>query len=104
MDEDLPGDILVFLSGQEEIDSAKSILESRVKKLLSSGVKMLKLIVRPLYAALPPQEQLLAIEPLPVGQRHNTRKVRCIESQRAKKFWAWLSRRGRMGKKRRWRN
>eukprot|EP00189_Rhodosorus_marinus_P001805 CAMPEP_0113965608 /NCGR_PEP_ID=MMETSP0011_2-20120614/7840_1 /TAXON_ID=101924 /ORGANISM="Rhodosorus marinus" /LENGTH=669 /DNA_ID=CAMNT_0000978141 /DNA_START=197 /DNA_END=2206 /DNA_ORIENTATION=- /assembly_acc=CAM_ASM_000156 len=74
-DEPLPGDILVFLTGQEEIDAAISILESRITKLRATGHKMATLVARPLYAALPSDEQMAAIEPLPPGQRYHSRKV-----------------------------
>ncbi|KAJ4375206.1 putative pre-mRNA-splicing factor ATP-dependent RNA helicase dhx16 [Neocucurbitaria cava] len=64
----LPGDILVFLSGEEEILSAMENIESTMKKLRG---KAKELIVLPLYSALPPNEQAKVFEPTP----SNSRKV-----------------------------
>jgi ATP-dependent RNA helicase DHX8/PRP22 len=45
-----PGDILLFLTGQEEIDTACEILFKRMKAL---GPKGPELIILPIYSALP---------------------------------------------------
>ena len=45
-----PGDILVFLTGQEEIDTSCEILHERMKKLPAN---VPELIILPVYAALP---------------------------------------------------
>jgi pre-mRNA-splicing factor ATP-dependent RNA helicase DHX16 len=45
-----PGDILVFLTGQEEVDSAAEILEQRTKGL---GSKIKELIITRIYSTLP---------------------------------------------------
>jgi len=51
----LPGDILVFLTGQEEIEIATEILTQRTK-LLGSRIK--ELIICPVYANLPSEQQV----------------------------------------------
>jgi ATP-dependent RNA helicase DHX8/PRP22 len=64
--EEEDGDALVFLTGREEIESVQLLLEQKLS-LLPEGAR--KLLVRPLYAALPPQEQLKAFDPAPPGAR-----------------------------------
>ncbi|CAD5222845.1 unnamed protein product [Bursaphelenchus okinawaensis] len=61
-----PGDILVFLTGQEEIDTACEILFERMKKL---GSEVPDLIILPVYGALPSEMQTRIFEPAPPGQR-----------------------------------
>jgi ATP-dependent RNA helicase DHX8/PRP22 len=61
-----PGDILVFLTGQEEIDTACQILFDRMKAL-GSGVP--ELIILPIYSALPSEMQSRIFEPAPKGAR-----------------------------------
>lgn len=56
------GDILVFLTGQEEIDTAASILYERMSKL---GSDVPELIVLPVYSALPSEIQSRIFEPAP---------------------------------------
>ncbi|BFZ58410.1 DEAH-box ATP-dependent RNA helicase prp22 [Savitreella phatthalungensis] len=58
------GDILVFLTGQDEIETAREILESR-----SAEMKGLEMIVMPIYASLPPEQQARVFEPTPPGSR-----------------------------------
>ena len=60
------GDILVFLTGQEEIDSACQILQSRMDAL---GNQVPKLIILPVYSALPAEQQIKIFEPAPHGCR-----------------------------------
>jgi hypothetical protein len=52
------GDILVFLTGQEEIDSLARLLEERAAALPEGGHGGLGLAVLPIYAALPPEQQV----------------------------------------------
>lgn len=61
-----PGDILVFLTGQEEIDTAAEILYERMKSLGSSAPE---LIILPVYSALPSEMQSKIFEPAPPGSR-----------------------------------
>ena len=61
-----PGDILVFLTGQEEIDSCCEILYERVKTLRDA---MDELLILPVYSALPSEIQSKIFEPTPEGSR-----------------------------------
>lgn len=61
-----PGDILVFLTGQEEIENACEILYER-KKALGSTVP--ELIILPVYSALPSEIQTRIFDPAPPGAR-----------------------------------
>ncbi|CAL9731413.1 pre-mRNA-splicing factor ATP-dependent RNA helicase Prp22p [Monosporozyma unispora] len=61
-----PGDILVFLTGQEEIDSCCEILYERVKTL---GDAISELLILPVYSALPNEVQSKIFEPTPAGSR-----------------------------------
>lgn len=60
------GDILVFLTGQEEIDTCCEILFERVKRLEGS---IPELIILPVYSALPSEIQSRIFEPTPKGSR-----------------------------------
>ena len=61
-----PGDILLFLTGQEEIDNACSMLQLKVSTL---GKNVPKLIVYPVYSAMPSEMQIKIFEPAPQGAR-----------------------------------
>ncbi|KAL5723812.1 RNA helicase [Ranunculus cassubicifolius] len=61
-----PGDILVFLTGQEEIDTAGEILKHRTRGL---GSKIPELIICPIYSNLPTELQSKIFEPTPEGAR-----------------------------------
>ncbi|KAF7890329.1 hypothetical protein EAF00_008644 [Botryotinia globosa] len=67
--EPLPGDILVFLVGQEEIEYMQTRLEALAESL-SKEVPRIKVI--PLYGALPPDAQQLAFDPV---KEPRTRKI-----------------------------
>jgi HrpA-like RNA helicase len=56
--EEPPGDILVFLTGQEEIDSLARLLGERSAQLPEGGQGGQELLVLPIYAALPPDQQV----------------------------------------------
>ncbi|QEU61742.1 Prp22 [Kluyveromyces lactis] len=60
------GDILVFLTGQEEIDTCCEILYERVKALDGT---IPELIILPVYSALPSEIQSRIFEPTPKGSR-----------------------------------
>ena len=60
------GDILVFLTGQEEIDTCAEVLYSRMKAL---GDLAPELIILPVYGALPSEMQTRIFEPAPSGSR-----------------------------------
>ncbi|KAG9509929.1 ATP-dependent RNA helicase DHX8, partial [Fragariocoptes setiger] len=61
-----PGDILLFLTGQEEIDTACETLFERMKAL---GPEAPELIILPVYSALPSEMQTKIFEPTPPGSR-----------------------------------
>lgn len=60
------GDILLFLTGQEEIDTACEILYERIKVL---GPNVPELIILPVYSGLPTEMQSRIFEPAPPGTR-----------------------------------
>ncbi|KAG6556147.1 hypothetical protein Mapa_002088 [Marchantia paleacea] len=64
--EELPGDILVFLTGQEEIENMERLLTERIA-FLPEGSR--KILVAPIYAALPSEQQMRVFEPAPSGVR-----------------------------------
>ena len=61
-----PGDVLLFLTGQEEIDTACQILYERMKSL---GDNLPELIILPVYSALPSEMQTRIFDPSPPGSR-----------------------------------
>ena len=61
-----PGDILVFLPGQDEIEELQKDLETQVKRL---GSKIRELLIRPIYANLPTDMQSRVFDPTPPGAR-----------------------------------
>ena len=61
-----PGDILLFLTGQEEIDTSCEILFERMKAL---GSTVPELIILPVYSTLPSEQQSRIFEPAPEGAR-----------------------------------
>jgi pre-mRNA-splicing factor ATP-dependent RNA helicase DHX16 len=64
----LPGDILVFLTGQEEIETCCEILNFRTKGL---GSKIKELVIAPIYSNLPSEMQAKIFDKVP----ENSRKV-----------------------------
>jgi len=64
-----PGDILLFLTGQEEIDTACQILYERMKELRSGNEQVPELIILPIYSALPSEMQSRIFQPAPPGSR-----------------------------------
>ena len=60
------GDILVFLTGQEEIEAAEANLQETARKI---GNKMPEMIICPIYANLPTDLQAKIFEPTPPGAR-----------------------------------
>uniref|UniRef100_A0A7N8YPZ5 RNA helicase n=1 Tax=Mastacembelus armatus TaxID=205130 RepID=A0A7N8YPZ5_9TELE len=61
-----PGDILVFLTGQEEIEACCEMLQERCRRL---GSKIAELVVLPIYANLPSDMQAKIFSPTPPGAR-----------------------------------
>lgn len=66
--EPMPGDILVFLTGQETVESLESLVKEYAQGL---GPDLPKLLVLPLFAALPQAAQQRVFQPAPP----KTRKV-----------------------------
>ncbi|RNF13429.1 putative DEAH-box RNA helicase [Trypanosoma conorhini] len=64
----LPGDILVFLPGQDDIESCAAAIREGIT---NSGGQLRPLMVLPIYSSLPPREQRRIYEVPPP----NTRKV-----------------------------
>lgn len=62
----LGGDILVFLTGQDEIDSAMESIQETARAL---GKTVPELIVAPIYANLPSEMQAKIFEPTPKAAR-----------------------------------
>ncbi|CDO71497.1 hypothetical protein BN946_scf184909.g91 [Trametes cinnabarina] len=60
------GDILVFLTGQDEIEAAQENLQETARAL---GNKIKELIICPIYANLPSEMQAKIFEPTPEGAR-----------------------------------
>ena len=61
-----PGDVLLFLTGQEEIDTAAEMLFERMKML---GEDVPELVILPVYSALPSEMQTRIFDPAPPGSR-----------------------------------
>ncbi|DBA85647.1 TPA: hypothetical protein ACH3X1_005222 [Trebouxia sp. C0004] len=61
-----PGDVLIFLTGQEEIEAAEELLKLKTKGL---GSKIGELMITPVYANLPSDMQTKIFEPTPPGAR-----------------------------------
>lgn len=65
-----PGDILVFLPGQEEIEAVlRTLSEHRYAASSMKGKRGLELLPLPLYSGLPYEEQMKAFEAAPRGTR-----------------------------------
>jgi len=60
------GDILVFLTGQEEIETCEQLLNERMKGM---GKKLGELLVLPIYSTLPTEMQARIFAPTPKGAR-----------------------------------
>jgi pre-mRNA-splicing factor ATP-dependent RNA helicase DHX16 len=60
------GDILVFLTGQDEIDAAEQNITEIARKL---GSRIPELVICPIYANLPSELQSKIFEPTPEGAR-----------------------------------
>uniref|UniRef100_A0A8C5CRV7 RNA helicase n=1 Tax=Gadus morhua TaxID=8049 RepID=A0A8C5CRV7_GADMO len=60
------GDVLVFLTGQEEIEACCEMLQERCRRL---GSKISELLVLPIYANLPSDMQAKIFNPTPPGAR-----------------------------------
>eukprot|EP01117_Protostelium_nocturnum_P004795 TRINITY_DN1739_c0_g1_i1.p1 TRINITY_DN1739_c0_g1~~TRINITY_DN1739_c0_g1_i1.p1 ORF type:complete len:911 (+),score=370.56 TRINITY_DN1739_c0_g1_i1:84-2816(+) len=68
-EEEEEGDILIFLTGQQEIEQACDQLEKEMDKVYKRNEHVMDMIIVPLYAALPPAEQSRVFTPAPKGAR-----------------------------------
>ncbi|XP_068668332.1 pre-mRNA-splicing factor ATP-dependent RNA helicase DEAH10-like isoform X2 [Aristolochia californica] len=64
--EEGPGDILVFLTGQEEIESVERLVQERVRQLPEDSQKIFTV---PIFSALPSDQQMQVFRPTPPGSR-----------------------------------
>ncbi|KAI8996726.1 P-loop containing nucleoside triphosphate hydrolase protein [Gaertneriomyces semiglobifer] len=68
-----PGDVLVFLTGQQEIDQAIKLLEDALASLDNSEIRyrsrVMNVLSYPLYSAMETPEQGTIFEPAPEGVR-----------------------------------
>jgi len=55
MESQPPGDVLVFLTGQEEIEACEELLKQRTRGL---GTRIAEIIIAPIYANLPSDMQV----------------------------------------------
>uniref|UniRef100_T1GYD5 Helicase C-terminal domain-containing protein n=1 Tax=Megaselia scalaris TaxID=36166 RepID=T1GYD5_MEGSC len=61
-----PGDILLFLTGQAEIDTACEVLYERMKNV---GPDVPVLFILPIYSSLPSEMQTRIFDPAQAGSR-----------------------------------
>ncbi|KAH3758803.1 pre-mRNA-splicing factor ATP-dependent RNA helicase DEAH10 [Pelomyxa schiedti] len=64
--EEPPGDILVFLTGKEEIEATEKLLEEKAEKLPPDSMRMM---ICPIFAALASEHQMRVFEPTLPGVR-----------------------------------
>lgn len=69
--EEGPGDILAFLTGQEEIEAVERLVHERIHQLPEGSQQ---LITVPIYSSLPSDQQMNAFKPAP----YDFRKVNLI--------------------------
>lgn len=63
-----PGDILVFLTGQEEVEKTVRLLNEHAN-LIEESRKKEKIVVLPMYGSLPHHDQLKVFRSAPDGYR-----------------------------------
>ncbi|KAG7592931.1 Helicase C-terminal [Arabidopsis thaliana x Arabidopsis arenosa] len=64
--EEKPGDILVFLTGQDEIESVERLVQERLQNIPEDKRKLLPLAI---FSALPSEQQMKVFSPAPTGFR-----------------------------------
>lgn len=64
--EESHGDILVFLTGQEEIESVERLVHERLRQLPEGNQKLLTF---PIFSSLPSEKQMKVFTPAPAGFR-----------------------------------
>lgn len=63
------GDILVFLTGQEEIEGLAKVLREKARLLQPLHTGAAELLICPIFAALPSEAQMRVFAPTPAGKR-----------------------------------
>ena len=63
------GDVLAFLTGQDEIEVASRLIRDRIRTLVSDQSQEESMHVIPMFAALPSEKQLIAFQAVPKGHR-----------------------------------
>eukprot|EP00200_Dunaliella_tertiolecta_P008619 CAMPEP_0202370528 /NCGR_PEP_ID=MMETSP1127-20130417/2125_1 /ASSEMBLY_ACC=CAM_ASM_000462 /TAXON_ID=3047 /ORGANISM="Dunaliella tertiolecta, Strain CCMP1320" /LENGTH=1402 /DNA_ID=CAMNT_0048966503 /DNA_START=21 /DNA_END=4229 /DNA_ORIENTATION=- len=66
---DPAGDILIFMTGQEEIEATCFALAERLEQMTSAGQTVPELMVLPIYSTLPSDLQAKIFDPAPEGTR-----------------------------------
>lgn len=64
-----PGDILVFLTGREEIETCCETIVQKMSVLYKADPNLSELIVLPIFSAMPTEMQSRIFEPTPEGKR-----------------------------------
>lgn len=64
--EEGPGDVLVFLTGQEEIESVERLIHERLRQLPECSRNLLTF---PIFSSLPSEKQMRVFMPSPAGHR-----------------------------------
>ncbi|XP_037491877.1 pre-mRNA-splicing factor ATP-dependent RNA helicase DEAH10 isoform X2 [Jatropha curcas] len=64
--EEAPGDILVFLTGQEDIETVERFVHEQLLKLPEANRKLLTV---PIFSSLPSEQQMRVFMPAPPGHR-----------------------------------
>ncbi|EEF50736.1 ATP-dependent RNA helicase, putative [Ricinus communis] len=64
--EEAPGDVLVFLTGQEEIESVERLVQEKLQQLPEAKRKLLTV---PIFSSLPSEQQMRVFMPTPPGHR-----------------------------------
>ncbi|XP_078357510.1 ATP-dependent RNA helicase DHX15-like [Oculina patagonica] len=77
MCEEVEGDVLLFLTGQEEIEEACKRLKKEIENL---GPEVGELRCIPLYSTLPPQQQQKIFDPAPAKRPNGAIGRKCVVS------------------------
>jgi ATP-dependent RNA helicase DHX8/PRP22 len=64
-----PGDILVFLTGREEIETCCESIVEKMSVMYRTDPNISELIVLPIYSAMPSEMQSRIFDPTPAGKR-----------------------------------
>lgn len=64
--EEGPGDVLVFLTGKDEIESTEILVKERLQQLPENSRKLITL---PIFSSLPSEKQMRVFAPAPAGFR-----------------------------------